>query len=319
MNSKLVWITGLAVCALSAAAAAQQYPARAIRFITVGADDAMPRLLAQDLSGALGQQVFIEEHAGASGTIGAEVAFRAAADGYNFMVATSTHMVTPHFYKLPYDILRDFEPVTLLASTPFVLLAHPSLPVKSLDDLIKLAKARPGQLNYSATATGSTSMLSAELFKASVGITIVHVPFRSVSAALIDAVAGQVDLTMSVTPSALAQIKARRMRALAVTTPKRSAVLPDVPTFVEQGVPQVAMPAWFGLVAPAKTPPAMIARVNAEVVKSLRKQSLRERVLAVAMEPAESTPEELTAHMKADMARWSDAVKAARLDTNLQR
>jgi tripartite-type tricarboxylate transporter receptor subunit TctC len=306
-------------CALSAAAVAQQYPARPIRFITVGADDAMPRLLAQDLSATLGQQVFIEEHAGASGTIGAELASRAPADGYNFMVATSTHMVTPHFYKLTYDLLRDFEPVSLLASTPFVLLAHPSLPVATLQALIKLAKAKPGQLNYSATATGSTSMLSCELFKAAAGVNIVHVPYKSVSAALIDAVAGQVDLTMSVTPSALAQIRAHRVRALAVTTPQRSAVLPEVPTFFEQGVTPVVMPAWFGLVAPAKTPPAIIARMNAEVVKALRKPAIRERVLSFAMEPAENTPEEFMAHMKADMARWSDAVKAAKLDTLLQR
>jgi tripartite-type tricarboxylate transporter receptor subunit TctC len=173
-------------------------------------------------------------------------------------------------------------------------------------------------LNYSATATGSTSMLSCELFKAAAGVNIVHVPYKSISAALVDAVAGQVDLTMSVTPSALAQIKANRVRALAVTTPARSSVLPDVPTFVELGF-QVSLPAWFGLVAPAKTPPAIIARMNEEVVKILRRPVMRERVLSFAMEPAGDTLEEFRAFMKADMERWADAVKAAKLDSSLRR
>ncbi len=303
--------------ALGASAFAQQYPNRPIRLITVGADPAMPRLLAQHLSGTLGQQVYVEEHAGASGTIGAEVASRAPADGYTFLIATSTHMVTPHFYKLSYDIQRDFAPVTLLASTPFVLLAHPSLPVTNLQDLIKLAKANPGKLNYSATATGSTSMLSCELFKAAAGINIVHVPYKSVGAALIDTIAGQVPLTMSVTPSALPQIMSGRVRALAVTTPKRSAVLPEVPSFVELGLP-VALPAWFGLLAPAGTAPAIISRMNGEVVKALRVPAIRERVLSFAMDPAENTPEEFAAFIKSDMARWTNAVKAAKLDTALK-
>ncbi len=304
---------------LCAAAVAQPYPNRPIRFITVGADDTMPRILAQELSGALGQQVFIEEHAGASGTIGAEVASRAPADGYSFMVATSTHMVTPHFYKLSYDILRDFEPVSLLASAPFVLLAHPSLPVKTLDELIKLAKARPGQLNYSATSAGSTSMLTAELFKANAHINIVHVPYKSMSAALTDVIAGQVHLGVNVLPSSLPQIQSHRVRALAVSTPKRSAVVPDVPTFVENGLPNVVVSAWFGLVAPAKTPAAVIDRMNSEVVKALRNPAVRERVLALSMEPAENTPDEFRAYMKADLARWSEAVKFANVPTVSQR
>jgi tripartite-type tricarboxylate transporter receptor subunit TctC len=319
MNAKLRSVVVIVGWVLCVAASAQQYPNRPIRIVTVGADDAMPRILAAELSGPLGQQVFIEEHAGASGTIGAAVAARAPADGYSFMVATSTHMVTPHFYKLSYDILRDFEPVSLLASTPFVLLSHPSLPVRTLDDLIKLAKAKPGQLNYSATSAGSTSMLTAELFKAGAQVNIVHVPYKSVAAALTDAIAGQVHLTLSVTPSALSQIRAQRVRALAVSTPNRSAVLPDVPTFAEQGLPKVSSPAWFGLVAPAKTAPAFIARMNAEVVTVLRKPAVRERILTLAMEPGENTPEEFRAYMKADLAKWSLAVKDANVPTVTQR
>ena len=319
MNAKLRSVVVIVGWVLCAAAAAQQYPNKPIRIITVGADPAMPRILAAELSGPLGQQVFVEEHAGASGTIGAAVAARAPADGYSFMVATSTHMVTPHFYKLSYDILRDFEPVSLLASTPFVLLSHPSLPVRTLGELIKLARAKPGQLNYSATSAGSTSHLTFEMFKAGARVNIVHVPYKSVGAALIDAIAGQVDLTLSVTPSALPQIKAQRVRALAVSTPNRSAVLPDVPTFVEQGLPKVSSPAWFGLVAPAKTAPAFIARMNAEVVAALRKPEVRERILALAMEPGENTPEEFRAYMTADLAKWSLAVKDANVPTVTQR
>ena len=233
-------LTALLACAAALPALAQQYPARPVRFITVGADDAMPRLVAQELAAPLGQQVYVEDHPGASGTIGAEVAARAAPDGYSFMVATTTHMVTPHFYKLSYDFQRDFEPVTLMATSPFVLLAHPALPVRSLQDLIKLARANPGKLNYSATATGSTTMLSCELFKATTGVNITHVPYKSVGAALVDALAGQVPLTMSVAASSLVQVKAGRLRALAVTTPQRSAVLPDVPTFFEPAQSAIA-------------------------------------------------------------------------------
>ena len=299
---------------LCAAASAQQYPNKPIRIITVGADPTMPRILAAELSGSLGQQVYVEEHAGASGTIGAALAARAPADGYTFMVATSTHMVTPHFYNLSYDILRDFDPVTLLASTPFVLLAHPSLPVKTLADLIKLAKARPGQLNYSATSAGSTSMLTMEMFKAGAQVNIVHIPYKAVSGALADAIAGQVHMTLSVTPAALPMIKAHRVRALAVSIPKRSAVLPDVPTFAEQGLPNVVSPAWFGLVAPAKTPASMIKRMNAEVIKALRKPEVRKRVLGLAMDPGENTPEEFRSYMKAELARWTQAVKDANIN-----
>jgi tripartite-type tricarboxylate transporter receptor subunit TctC len=317
MNAKLRSVTVLLGWVLCAAASAQQYPNRPIRSITVGADDAAPRILAQVLSGQLGQQVYIEEHAGASGTIGAEVASRAPADGYSFMIATSTHMVTPHFYKLSYDIMRDFEPVSLLASTSFVLLSHPSLPVTTLADLIALAKAKPGQLNYSATSAGSTSMLTFEMFKASAHVNIVHIPYKSMAAALTDVIAGQVDLALNVTPSTLAQIKSHRVRALAVSTPNRSAVLPDVPTFVEQGLNVVA-PAWFGLVAPAKTASSIIARMNVEVVTALRKPEVRERILTLALEPGENTPEEFRAYMKADMARWAQAVKDAKIPTVTQ-
>jgi tripartite-type tricarboxylate transporter receptor subunit TctC len=319
MNATLRVLAFAAASLLCTAVFAQAYPTRPIRFITVGADDAMPRILAQEISGPLGQQVYIEEHPGASGTIGAEAGARAPADGYSFLVVTSAHMVTPHFYKLSYDIMRDFEPVVLMAATPFVLLAHPSLPVKNLQDLIKLAQAKAGRLNYSSTAAGSSTMLFMEMFKANAKVNIVHVPYKSVAAALTDVVAGQVDLGSSVEPNALAQIRSGRVRALAVSTATRSTVLPDVPTVMEQGVNQVPVSAWFGLLAPAKTPAAAITRMNTEVMNALRKQSIRERILTLALEPMGSTPEEMRAHMKADLERWTEAVKSAKLTGGVQR
>lgn len=319
MNARLRSVGVVAGWALCLAASAQQYPNRPIRFITVGGDDAVPRMLAQVLSGQLGQQVYIEEHAGASGTIGAEVASRAPADGYTFMIATSSHMVTHHFFKVSYDILRDFEPVSLIAAYPFVLLSHPSLPVATLRDLIKLAAANPGKLNYSATSAGSPTMLTFEMFKASAHVNIVHVPYKSVAAALTDVIAGQVHLNLNSIPSALPQIQAHRVRALAVSAPNRSVILPDVPTFVEQGLPKVVALAWSGLIAPARTASSIIARMNAEVVKALRKPEVRERIVALAMEPGENTPDEFRAYMKADLARWSQAVKDANIPVGPQR
>jgi tripartite-type tricarboxylate transporter receptor subunit TctC len=319
MNAKLRTVAVVLGALLWASASAQQYPNKPIRFITVGGDDAIPRLVAQVLSGQLGQQVFVEEHAGASGTIGAEAASRAPADGYTFLVATSAHMVTHHFFKVSYDIVRDFEPVSLLASYPFVLLAHPSLPVRTVGDLIKLAATKPGQLNYSATSAGSPTMLTAELFKTSAHVNIVHVPYKSVGAALTDVIAGQVHLCLTSIPSALPQIQAQRVRALAVSTPNRSTIVPDVPTFAEQGLPKVVTLAWSGLLAPARMPSSAVVRMNAEVIKALRKPEVRERILALAMEPGGNTPEEFRANMKADLATWAQAVKDANIPTVMQR
>ncbi len=318
MYTRLRTVAVLLGAMLWASASAQQYPNKAIRLITVGGDDAVPRLVAQALSSQLGQQFFVEEHAGASGTIGAEVASRAPSDGYTFLVATSAHMVTHHFFKVSYDILRDFEPVSLLASYPFVLLSHPSLPARTLGDLIKLAEAKPGQLNYSATSAGSPTMLTFEMFKASARVNIVHVPYKSVGAALADVFAGHVDLCLTSLPSALPQIKANRVRALAVSTPNRSATLPDVPTFAEQGLPKVVSLAWSGLLAPGKTPSSIVVRMNAEVVKALRKPEVRERILALSMEPRENTPDEFRAQMKADLAKWAQAVKDANIPNSLR-
>jgi tripartite-type tricarboxylate transporter receptor subunit TctC len=303
---------------LAGAALAQQWPSKPIRFITVGAADALPRLLAQDISGPLGQQIIIDEHAGASGTIGAEYASRQAPDGYSFLVATSTHMVVPNFYKLNYDFMRDFVPITMFATSPFMLIAHPSLPAQNLAELVALAKQKPGALSFSATSAGSSSHLVAEMFKASAKLNIVHVPYKSMAAALMDLLGGQVQLSSSVGATAVAQINAKKVRALAVSTPKRSMVLPNVPTFVELGYPKVIGTAWYGLVAPTGTPAPIISRMSAALLAALKKPGMTEKLLQLAVEPDPMTPEQFRAFIKEDSVRWAEAAKAANVKIKAQ-
>ncbi len=301
------------------AAQAQQWPSKPIRFITVGASDALPRIIGQEIAQPLGQPIVMEDHPGASGTIGAEFAARQPPDGYTFLVATSTHAVVPNFYKLKYDIVRDFTPVSLLATTPFILVEHPSLPAPTLAQLVELAKKEPGQLYFSATSAGSSSDLVAEMFKATAHVNIVHVPYKSMAAALTDVLAGQVQLCMSVGPTAVSQIEAHKLRALAVSTPHRSAILPEVPTFAESGYPKVVGTAWFGIVAPAGTPEPIISRMSAEIVKVIHKPEVREKALGLAFETVGDTPAEFREFLKADLARWHDGAQAANVKISVPR
>jgi tripartite-type tricarboxylate transporter receptor subunit TctC len=202
----------------------------------------------------------------------------------------------------------------LLASAPFVLVAHPSLPVKSLAELITVAKKQPGRLYFSATSPGSSSNLTAELFKRKADIDLVHVPHKTMGSALIDVLSGQVQLCMSAGPNAVAHIKAGKLRGLAASTPQRSLVLPDVPTFTELGFPDIALPAWYGILARAATPPAIVSRLSAEIGKAVAKAEVRERLLNAAVEPVANTPEQFAAFIKSDLAKWGEAAKAAELN-----
>ncbi|MGZ8209986.1 MAG: Bug family tripartite tricarboxylate transporter substrate binding protein [Burkholderiales bacterium] len=301
----------LIVSCLAGIAAAQQWPSKPIVFVSPGASDVAPRVIGEELSKVLGQQIVVDTHAGASGTVSAEYTLRQPADGHTFLSATSALMAAPYTFKVSFDVLRDFAPVSMLATAPFVLVAHPSLPVNTLSDLIELARKRPGQLNFSATAPGSSSNLTAELFKVRAGIDIVHVPHKTMGAALVDVLAGHVQLCMSAGPNAVALIKAGKLRGLAASTPKRSVVLPDVPTFTELGFPEVALPAWYGILARAGTPTPIISRMSAEIVKAIRKPDVREKLIKAAVEPVGDTPEEFGAFMKTDIMRWGLAAKAA--------
>jgi tripartite-type tricarboxylate transporter receptor subunit TctC len=296
---------------VSAPLGAQQWPAKPIIFVGTGAADAAPRIVSEEASRALGQSIVIETHAGASGTISAEYALRQPPDGYTFLNATSALMAAAYTFKPSYDVLRDFVPVSLLATAPFILVAHPSLPVHTLAELIELARKRPGQLNFSATSPGSSSNLTAELFKTKAKIDLVHDSYKTMGAALTDALAGQVQLCMSAGPNAVAQINAGKLRALAASTPKRSLVIPDVPTFTELGFPDIALTAWYGVVARTGTPAPIVARLSDELMKALRKPEVKEKLLKSAVEPTGLGPEEFAAYMKADLVRWGEAAKAA--------
>ena len=311
MGSKFAALVVALVFLLSAPLGAQQWPTKPIIFIGTGAADAAPRVVSEEASRALGQPIVIDTHAGASGTISAEYALRQPPDGYTFLNATSALMAAAYTFKPSYDVLRDFVPVSLLATAPFILVAHPSLPVHTLAELIDLAKKQPGQLNFSATSPGSSSNLVAELFKTKAKIDIVHVAYKTMGAALTDALAGQVQLCMSAGPNAVSQINAGKLRGLAASTPKRSLTIPDVPTFTELGFPAIALTAWYGVIARNGTPAPIIARLNDELLKALRKPEVKDKLLKAAVEPTALGPEDFAAYMKADLVRWGEAAKAA--------
>jgi tripartite-type tricarboxylate transporter receptor subunit TctC len=313
MRSALAVVLGL----LAAPLAAQQWPAKPIIFVATGAADAATRIVGEEASKAFGQQIVLDQHAGASGTISAEYALRQPSDGYTFLAATSALLAATHTFKPSFDVLRDFTPVSLLATAPFILVAHPSLPVRSLADLIALAKKRPGQLNFSATSPGSSSNLTAELFKTKAQIDIVHVSYKTMAGALTDLLAGQVQLCMSAGPNAVAQINAGKVRALAASTPKRSLVIPEVPTFTELGFPDIALTAWYGVIARAGTPAPIVARLNDELLKALRRPEVKEKLVTAAVEPSGLGPEEFRVFIKADLARWGEAARAAEANLKL--
>ena len=296
--------------ALSAGpAAAQSYPVKPIRWVTGGGPDSMARILGQKFTDAWGQQVVVEERGGGGGMLSAEVVARAAPDGYTLLLATGTHTISPHFFKLPYDMVRDFAPVTLLATMPFVLTVHPSLPVKTVSDLVKLARARPGELNYSSGGNGSPGHLICEMFRSMTGVVLVHVPYRTVAQGVTGLIAGQAQLMFTVGPSAVPQIRAGRIRGVAVTTLRRSASLPELPTVAEAGLPGFEAPAWNGVLMPAGTPPAIITRIHTEVTRNLRQPEVLEKVAALGFEPVGGTPAEFGEFIKAELAKWGKVVR----------
>jgi len=294
-----------------ATAGAQPYPAKPIRWVTGGGPDAMARIMGQKFTDAWGQQVVIEERSGGGGMLSAEAVAKAPADGYTLLLATGTHTINPNFFKLSYDMVRDFTPVTLIATISFVLSVHPSLPVKSVSELVKLAKSRPGELNYASGGNGSPGHLIGELFKSMTATDIVHVPYKSVAAGVVGLIGGQVQVDFVVSPSAVPQIKAGRIRGLAVTTLKRSASLPELPTLAESGLPGFDAPAWNGLLVPAGTPAPVVAKLHAEIVRNLKMPDVLERIAVLGFEPVGSTPNDFGEFIKAELAKWARVAKVA--------
>jgi len=297
-----ILIAPLCVCA-------QNYPSKPIRFVTGGGPDAMARILGPKFTAAWGQQVVVEERGGGGGMISAETVARASPDGYTLLLATGTHTINPNFFKLSYDMTRDFAPVTLLGTIPFVLSVHPAVPATTVDELLKLARAKPGELNYGSGGNGSPGHLIGEMFKSRTGVNIVHVPYKTVAQGVTALIGEQVQVNFVVGPSAVPQIRAGRIRPLAVTTAKRSASLPEVPTIAEAGLAGFDAPAWNGVLVPARTPRPVIAQLHAEIVKDLKLPDVLERITALGFEPVGSTPEEFGVFLKAELAKWAKVAK----------
>jgi len=316
--SVAVGVLGLAAGSIGwAAAPGADYPTRSIRMIVPfaagGATDILARIVGQRLTELWGQTVVIDNRAGAGGTVGAAIAARANADGYSLVMGTNgSHAIGPSLYsKLTYDAIKDFAPITLVAHVPQALMVHPSLPVKDVRELIAYAKQRPGELNYSSAGTGTPGHLGLELMQLITGTRMVHVPFAGGAPGLAALVGGQVQLMADNMNSALPMIKSGKVRAIAVTTIKRSVALPDLATVAEQGLPGFDSGSWFGLFAPAGTPPVIIARLNAEVVKILNTPEVRERMLQQGAEPAPGTPAQFTQLIRDDTVRWAKVIKAS--------
>jgi tripartite-type tricarboxylate transporter receptor subunit TctC len=311
------------LAAVSAGAIAQTpptsgsgYPAKPVRLVAPypagGVNDIVARMLGSRMAAAFGQQFVIDNRAGRGGIIGAELAAKAPPDGYTLVHGGMGSLtLAPFLGKIPYDTVRDFAPVTLTARAPNVLAVHPSLPVRSVKDLIALAKARPGQLDYATSGVGSTPHLTAALFTSMASIRMVHIPYKGGPPATTDLVAGQVPIGFAPIPSFAPQIKSGRLRGLAVTSLQRSPLLPNVPTVSESGLGGFEMSPWFGILAPAATSPEVINRLNVELVRVLRTPEIARQFADQGVEPAHSTPAEFAAVIRADLQKWGKVIADA--------
>jgi len=301
---------------LTAAAQAQTYPSKPIRFIVPfapgGGSDLVARTVGQKITEALGQPVIIDNRTGAAGMIGAEVAAKSPADGHTLLLGSNGPLaINPSLYpKMPYDAVRDFAPVSLVTIMPFVLVTHPALPVKTVKELIALARARPNQLNYGSPGNGSTTHLANELLKSMTGIQITHIPYKGVAPAAIDLISGQVQMMSGDLSTLLPHVRSGRMRAIAVTGAKRSSLVPEIPTVAESGIPGYEASGWFGVLVPAGTPQPVIERLNGAMVKGLGASDARERLSAFGGEVAPGTPDEYGAHIRREAAKWGKLIKS---------
>jgi tripartite-type tricarboxylate transporter receptor subunit TctC len=319
MNARKLLAAALcAAAALHAAgAAAQAWPAKPIRLMVPfppgGSTDIVARIVAQKLSERLGQSIVIENRGGAGGTIGTALVAKSAPDGYNLGVAsTSTHVVAPGVYaRLDYDPVKDFAPVGLMAISPYLLVVNPSVPAKSVQELVALAKKQPGRLNYASAGVGSTTQLAMEMLKAASGTYMLHIPYNGNGPAGTAVVAGQVEILFGSLPSLLGHAKGGRVRALAVGTPKRSPSLPDVPTVAESGYPGFDASLWLGIVAPAGTPQAIVDRLNREIVSIVTAADTRETFDKAGTEPLTGSPADLAAMIRDGVPKYAKIIKAA--------
>ena len=315
LHNLLSLLLAAGICAQASPAGAQPaYPSKPIRLIMPfpagGASDVVARLLLQRMSESLGQNIFIDNRGGAAGSIGTELAAKAPPDGYTIAFGNiSTHAINAAIYKLPFAPDRDFAPITVAVVLTNILVVHPSMPARSVKELISLARARPGQLDYASAGSGSPAHLAGEMFKSMTKVDLHHVPFKGGAPATVDLVAGHVAIMFNAMPAAMPHVHSGRLRALGVTTAKRSRGAPDVPSIAEAGVPGYDFSAWNGFLAPAGTPREIITRLRDEVVKALQVADVNERLISLGADPVGNTPEEFAATIRADLLRMARLVK----------
>ena len=311
MSRLALWV-GMLAATLAGGAAAQEYPAKPIRFIVGPGPDVLARIVGQKLTDAWGQQILVDQRPGAGGIIAAETVAKSPADGYTMLLSTGTYTTIPSLYrKVPYDFVKDLQPVTLLATLPFLLVAHPSVPASNVQQLVQLARSRPGQLNYASSGNGTTAHLAGEMLKSMAKINIVHVPYKGTVPGVTDLVAGQVHIMFAIIQSSLPYVQAGRLKALAVSSVKRSASAPEVPTIAESGLPGYEFISWNGVHVPAATPRPVAGKLNTELQRIITVPDVKEKMLGLGMDIAGGTPEEFGALVKSDIAKWAKVIREA--------
>jgi tripartite-type tricarboxylate transporter receptor subunit TctC len=297
---------------------AQDYPTKPIRMVVpyppAGGTDIVARTIAEPLGAVLGQPIIVDNRGGAAGNIGTDVVAKSAPDGYTILFTLSSHTINPKLYdKLPFDVEKDFIPISLAAYIPQILVANPSVPANNIRELIALAKSEPGKLNFASVGTGSPGHIAGELFKLKTGVQMVHVPYKGGGPAVTDTLGGQVQLLFVSMPAALQYVKAGKLKALAVTSDKRSASAPDIPTIAESGVPDCVVNSWYGALAPARTPPAVIAKLQAAFAKVLQMPDVRERLFAQGAEATSSTSAEFEHLIHDELKQWEFVIREAKI------
>lgn len=318
-NSSFRRLAAAVFLLVPAALCAQQYPVKSIRLVVPlapgGGNDTIARLIGQKITPALGQQVVVDNRPGAGGLIAAEMVAKSPADGYTLLLANVAVMtIIPNAQKkAPYDPLRDFQPVSLIASAPLLVVVHPSLPVTSIKQLVALAKAKPNAVNYASNGIGSSTHLATEMFSMMAGVKMVHVPYKGLSLAMTDLLGGQVPLMFSSVVAMLPHVKNSKLRAIAITSAKRSPILGEVPTVAEAGVKDYESGSWYGIVAPANTPRAIVDRLNKEIVAVVKSKEIQDRLNNDAVMPVGSSPEEFSAHIKTEFERMARVLREAKI------
>jgi tripartite-type tricarboxylate transporter receptor subunit TctC len=314
-------LLAFAALAFAAAAQAQPYPNRPIKIIVPfgpgGFTDVAARILQKELAPAIGQPIVIENRPGAGSTIGTDAVAKAQPDGYTLVMISTAHVISPHLYKqMPYDPIRDFTPVMKLAEGPYVLVVHPSLPAKSVAELVALAKAQPGTIDYASSGNGSAQHLVGALFTTMAGVNLNHVPYKGSNQAMNDVLGGQVKVSFVGVPNALPKLHSGKLKALGVSTGKRYAELPDVPTIAEAGVPGYDATIWLGLLAPPGTPREIVQKVNAEITRVLSQPEAKKLMASAGVDVATSTPEEFGKLMQSELDRWGKVVRETGAQVN---